>query len=188
MTTPSQPNWDSFRSYLLFLAGHHLPDRLKGKVEAGDLVQQTLLQACQKGDQYRGNSDAEAAAYLRTILKRLIVDLYRTYYSEKRDAELERSLDVSFEQSSIFAEGILQSPPSSPSRRAMRYEEADQLNQALRQLPEDQLQAIRLRHMQNLSVEQTAQAMDKTHAAVAGLLRRGLKRLRELMGPREQDS
>ena len=51
-----------FRSYLRLLAGLQLGPRLRGKVDASDLVQQTLLEAYSKRDQFRGSSEGERLA------------------------------------------------------------------------------------------------------------------------------
>ena len=59
------------------------------------------------------------------------------------------------------------------------------LTRALAQLPEDQCQAVVLKHLQGLAVAEVAQQMGRSEAAVAGLLRRGLKGLRELLAAHE---
>lgn len=51
----------------------------------------------------------------------------------------------------------------------------------LSQLPEDQRDALMLRHLGDLTVEQVARAMDKTPGAVKQLQRRGLLTLRTML-------
>jgi RNA polymerase sigma-70 factor (ECF subfamily) len=55
------------------------------------------------------------------------------------------------------------------------------LAEALVQLSDDQRLAVELKHLQGWSVADICKHTGRSEAAVAGLLRRGLKRLRELM-------
>ena len=48
-------------------------------------------------------------------------------------------------------------------------------------LPEDQRRAVELHHLQALPSAEVAELLGRSEASVAGLLRRGLKRLREVM-------
>ena len=64
----STAEFEPFRSYLQLLAETQLQTRLRSKVDAADVVQQTMLQAHQAREQFRGETDAEKAGWLRTIL------------------------------------------------------------------------------------------------------------------------
>jgi RNA polymerase sigma-70 factor (ECF subfamily) len=53
-----------------------------------------------------------------------------------------------------------------------------ELAEAISELPDDQQTAIELHHLRGLTVPEVCERMKRSPAAVAGLLRRGLKALR----------
>src|SRR5205807_9711238 len=59
---------ERYRAYLRLLARLHLDARFQGKLDASDLVQQTLLEAYRSLQQFRGGDGAELAGWLRQIL------------------------------------------------------------------------------------------------------------------------
>lgn len=167
-----------YGDYLRLLARLHLDARLHRKLDPSDVVQQTLLKAHQNADQFRGQSQGEMAAWLRRILANTMTDLLRKHkYELAGPAPLEQSI----EQSSARLEAWLHAEQSSPSEQAMRQENLIQLAEALAQLPTDQREAIEYHHLKGWPVNDIARHLERTEASVAGLLRRGLKRLRELL-------
>jgi RNA polymerase sigma-70 factor (ECF subfamily) len=70
---------------------------------------------------------------------------------------------------------------STPSQKLDQHEQAIRLADALAQLPDAQREALVLQNWDNWSLAEIAEHMGRTPAAVAGLLKRGLKRLRELL-------
>ncbi len=172
---------ERFRDYLRMLARLQLDPRLQAKLDPSDLVQQTLLEAYQVVEQMRGRSDAEVAGWLRQILAHNLADAVRKYGTGARDVNLERSLEVAVEQCSSRLEAWISGEQSTPEQQAQRQELLLRLAQALAQLPEDQRIAVDLKHLQGLSVEEISERLGRSGAAVAGLLRRGLARLRELL-------
>jgi RNA polymerase sigma-70 factor (ECF subfamily) len=172
---------ERFRHYLLLLARLHLGDQLRGKVDASDMVQQTLLEAHRKRAQFQGRTEAELAAWLRQMLAFAIADALRAAGRARRDAARERSLEAALEESSSHLGSWLAADQSSPSQQAVRQEQLLRLAEALARLPEDQRRAVELKHLQGCSVAAIAQSLGRTETAVGGLLRRGMTKLREYL-------
>jgi RNA polymerase sigma-70 factor (ECF subfamily) len=179
--SPDPAALERHRDYLALLARLHLPARLRSKLGASDVVQQTLLKAAQNWTQYRGQGDPELAGWLQRILINTLVDAVREFQGGKRDVALERSLEASLTQSSARLEAFLQASMSSPSEQLMAHEQLLQLSAALARLPDDQRQALELHYLQGQTVAEVAGHMNRTERSVAGLVRRGLQALRALL-------
>jgi RNA polymerase sigma-70 factor (ECF subfamily) len=177
----AQAKLEPFREYLRLLARLQIPHRLRSKVDESDLVQQTLMTAWAKWEQFRGEDEATLAAWLRQILANQMAGAYRRYGASIRDAARECSLEAAVEQSSARLEAWLAADQSSPSQRLQRQEELLRLAQALAQLPGPERDAVELHHLQGCSLAETAALLGKSKPAVMGLLYRGLKRLRQLL-------
>jgi RNA polymerase sigma-70 factor (ECF subfamily) len=162
---------EQYRSYLILLARMRLGE---GPLEPSDVVQQTLLEAHTKRQQFRGSTSEELAGWLRRLLFCTIADAWRTQHRDKRDiARL-----VSFEDSSAKLERWLADPGSSPSQRADHQDRLVRLAEAMSALPEDQRNALLQRYFDGSSIADIAQKMNRSVTAVAGLLKRGLQQLR----------
>jgi RNA polymerase sigma-70 factor (ECF subfamily) len=172
---------DHFRSYLLLLARIRLDRKLQGKLDASDIVQQTMMEAHQALESFRGENVAAQAAWLRQILARNLANAVRDLTREKRDVGRERSLQAGLDESASHLEGWLVADQSSPSQQAERHERALLLAQALANLPDQQREAVVLRHFHGCSLAEIAEELDSTTTAITGLLHRGMKRLRSAL-------
>jgi RNA polymerase sigma-70 factor (ECF subfamily) len=170
---------ERFRSYLLLLARVRLDPRLRPKLDASDVVQQTLLEAHRDAAQWRGRTVGEQAAWLRQILARNLANVVRDWHRDKRDVAREQPLQAALEESASRLEAWLAAEQSSPSQQAERHERAICLADALATLPENQREAVILRHWQGCSLLQIGERLGCTTAAVTGLLHRGLRKLRK---------
>jgi RNA polymerase sigma-70 factor (ECF subfamily) len=176
--TSSPLDLQRYRTYLLLLARSH--DKMGGE-EASDLVQKTMLAAHAQRAEFRGASPAELAAWLKQILRREVIDAYRHRRRLKRDVHREVPLEAEVDGSFSRMDVCLAAVESSPSQRVSREEEMISLASAIAQLPEAQREAVVLHHLQGATLAEVAARLQRTEAAVAGLLHRGMKQLRELL-------
>jgi RNA polymerase sigma-70 factor (ECF subfamily) len=172
-------NLERFRSYLLLLARARLDPLVRAKVGASDVVQQTLLEAHGDLARFRGQTVGEQVAWLRQILARNLANVVRDLRRDKRDVAREQPLQAALEESASRLEDWLAAEQSSPSQQVERHERAVRLADALAALPENQREAIVLRHWQGCSLVEIGERLGCTTAAVTGLLHRGLRNLRK---------
>ncbi|MBX3440472.1 MAG: hypothetical protein KF861_23480, partial [Planctomycetaceae bacterium] len=79
------------RNYVALVARTQVESWMQVKVDASDLVQQTLLEAHRNFSDFRGGSEAEWLAWLRRILHHNTHDFIRRYKSDKRHVHREIS-------------------------------------------------------------------------------------------------
>ena len=179
--SPDDNLLESYRGYLWALAHAQLDRRLRGKLEATDIVQQTLLKAHAGLADLRDRNPNVLVARLRQILTGVLTDELRRLHRDKRDIDRERSLAADVDQSALGMEQWLVADQTSPSMAAQRNEQLLHLANSLLALPVDQREVVILKHLRDQTLQQIADETDRTVPAVAGLLRRGLATLREIM-------
>jgi RNA polymerase sigma-70 factor (ECF subfamily) len=171
---------DGFREYLRLLARLQLSSRLAGKIDLSGVVQQTLLEAYQARDGFP-SAAAQRAAWLRRALANNLTDEIRRLGSRRQEKTDEQSLEQALEVSSARLEAWLAREESTPGRRAVHSEQLARLAEALLELPEDQRVAVEQHHLQGLSLAEAGRRLGRSREAVAGLVFRGLKKLRKLL-------
>lgn len=175
---------EQYRGFLLMRAHRFLDERLRRRLDPSDIVQHTFLEAKRDLDKFRGRSPAEFGAWLKQILRNnLATAVTQHVVTRKRSIQNEATSPNSVQNDSQAGQWIASLPgdESTPSGQVMRAEAALELMECLHQLPESQAEAIRLRYMEGQSLAEIVERMGRSETAVAGLLKRGLKKLRSLM-------
>jgi len=163
-----------YRRYLLLLSHAYVEPKLHRRLDLEGIVQQTLLEAWQSAPDRAGWS-----IWLRRLLAHNLNDELRKARAEKRDAAREQSLEVGLAESSARLGEFLAANQSSPSARINREEQALRVAIALDRLPPAQREALILQHWHGWTLAQIGEHLQRSAAAVAGLLKRGLRQLRE---------
>ena len=172
---------ERYRLYLQLLARRHLSAELRLKVDSSDIVQETMIRANRHIAKIRELEAGNRTAYLRTILVNRLRDEWRKHRFGEDSLYREQALQAEMDDSSARIEIWVESQTASPSDVVCSEERVLMVIEAVAQLPTEQRLAVELHHLMELSLDKTATEMGKTHAAVAGYLRRGLKRLRQVL-------
>lgn len=173
--------FDRFRPYLRLLAQTNLGEALKNKVEASDVVQQTLLQAHRDREDFRGKNEAQLAAWLKEILRNRILDMRRHWKVQKRDMAREVNVDKNIDDSFQRVDDWLAASQTSPSMAAHGNDMLVKLSSAVEQLPDDLRNVIVMHHLQGMKLAQIAQAVECDETTVGRRLFRAVKQLGQLM-------
>lgn len=175
---------EQYRGYLLMLAHRYLSARLRRRVDPADIVQLTYLEAKRDLSAFRGETPAEFAGWLRGMLKNNVATAVTRHVTTQKRS-MRREVDGMQRPAGDGSASVwiqqLPGSTTSPSGVAIREEAVLALLEALHQLPESQAEAIRLRYMEGLPLAQIVERMGKSDTAVAGLLKRGLRKLRTIM-------
>ena len=168
---------EGFRDYLELLARMHIDPRLRRDCDPSDVVQAVMLKAHQGNADFRGDTPEQMGAWLRQILANTLADLLRDRLRARRDIRREESLEHALNQSSLRLAACASSSDPSPSAALMGKENALRVAGAVARLPEPQREAVTLKHFEGRPLFEVANLMDRSPAAVASLLRRGLANL-----------
>ncbi len=181
---------EQFRGFLLMRAHRYMDERLRRRVDPSDVVQLTFLEAQRDLPNFRGDSPAEFGAWLKNILRNnLATAVARHVTTQKRSLKREVGGPPGLtDESAGNWIAALPDKLSSPSGQAMRAEAALELIESLHKLPETQAEAIRLRYMEGHTLAEIVERMGKSETAVAGLLKRGLQKLRGILVDPDQST
>jgi RNA polymerase sigma-70 factor (ECF subfamily) len=170
------------REYLGGVAHNQVESWLRAKVDASDLVQQTLFEAHRDFERFSGATGNELLAWLRRILTHNALDLVRQYHgTAKRQARREVHLRTAGDESAVHGVSEPASPEASPSEIVIRRDDEQRVALALAELTEDHRDVIVLRNLERLPFDDVARLMNRTRPAAQMLWMRAMKKLQDAL-------
>ena len=152
-----------YRNYVRLLARTQIDSSLRVRLDASDLVQETLMRASRDFPQFNGTTERQLMSWLRTILARNLANLLKHHRAQKRDVNQHRSLEDELDRSSMRIDRVLADSISSPSAQAARRERAVILADALARLPADYRDVIVMRHLEEAKFADIAARMGRSN-------------------------
>lgn len=165
---------ERYRPFLTLDARRQIDPGRAEECDVSGVVQHTLAEASEDFTRFQGASEGEFAAWIRRIHHHNILDRVR-----RRRPEV--SIPKAPDDTASFHWWEPAADQTSPSQRLIKGERALRLAALLQALPDAQCEAVRLRHLEGWPVERIARHLNRSVAATAGLLKRGLHALRTKM-------
>ena len=158
--------------------------RLKGRVDAGDVLQEVHLEAAQRLPDYLRKPDMPFFLWMRFLTNQRLAALCRHHLGvQARDVRREVPLQRgSPGATSVALAHCLSAHATTPSMAAMRGERKARLEEALDEMDPTDREVLALRHFEQLSNAEAAGELGINAAAASKRYVRALRRLKEILG------
>ena len=183
-----QKNWGELltrhEDRLRRMVAFRLDQRLHGRIDPLDVVQEAYLEASEHRAEYLQNPSIPFFLWLRGVVGNKLRELHRFHLGTKmRDAGREVSLyrGTMPEASSVALAAQLLGHATRPSEAAIRAEVKIRLQEALNTMDQIDREVLALRHFEQLSPAETAQVLGIKEKAAGMRYLRALKRLKEIL-------
>jgi RNA polymerase sigma-70 factor (ECF subfamily) len=180
--------WDRLlerhRGRLRRMVALRLDQRLQGRIDPSDVIQEAYLEAWTRLAEYLRQPDMPFFLWLRFLAGQQLVTLHRHHLGVKmRDAGREVSLyrGTLPETSSAALAAQLLGHHTGPSEAAVRAELKVRLQEAINQMEPLDREILALRHFEQLSRAETVAVLGIPEATASKRYLRALKRLKEIL-------
>lgn len=167
------------RDYLKRVVKLRMDRQTQRRVDASDVVQDTLVEALRQVDEFVKNPVMPVRLWLRKLaVGRLVMAQRHHLGAQKRSVRREVNLP---EQSSLSIAQQLVAGIASPSMASSRKEISRIVREAVSQLPENDREIILLQVFEGLTSTEAAQVLEIEPTAIRQRYGRALLRLRDLL-------
>lgn len=174
--------FESCRDRLARLVRLRLDPRLLGRLDPEDVLQEGWLSAARRLDHFRSRDGASLFLWLRMIVVQALTDATRRHLAtKKRDAGAEERGVASHAGNPTSLAGRLLSRLTSPTRAAVRAELAERIEGVLAGMSELDQEILVLRHFEELTNQETAEALGLHKSAATQRYLRALRRLESIL-------
>lgn len=175
---------DRHRRSLERLVRMRLDRQVQRRVDASDVVQDVLLEAHKRLDDFLADGSMPFHLWLRQLARDRIIDMHRRHRAaQKRSVDREQSLQSrSSDDSGARLAAQLKDAELTPAAATIRKELEQKFVAALDELNEDDRDLLLMRHIEGLGNSEVAQALGLSQPAAGMRHLRALRRLRKVLG------
>jgi RNA polymerase sigma-70 factor (ECF subfamily) len=182
--------FDAYRPLLERMVEFRLDPRVRGRIDAADVLQEAYLDIARRLPDYLANPHVAPFVWMRQMTLQKLVDLQRSHFRDKRSPQRElaaNAVGIEPQGTSSALATYLIAEITSPSQAAVRAEETAQLTTALQEMNEIDREVLALRHFEMLSNQQVAEVLGLTVTAASNRYVRAVTRLGEILKSYRQD-
>jgi RNA polymerase sigma-70 factor (ECF subfamily) len=174
---------DRHRDALRRMVQMRLDQKIRRRVDVSDVVQDVLLEANRRLSDYLARPAMPFHLWVRQIAKDRIIDAHRRHRaSARRSVDREQALaPIGEDRSSIDLAAQLCDPELTPAAAATQQEMARRVEQAIARLGDQDCEIVVMRHYEQLSNQEAAQALGLTEPAASMRYLRAVRRLRSML-------
>ena len=175
---------ERFRQRLKRLVGLRMDRRLQGRVGASDVVQEAMIEAARRFDEYATNPPASFYLWLRWLTADKIIDTHRRHLgTQMRDASREISLyrRPMPEACSVSLAQQLLGQITSPTNAVARAELQLVVQEVLNSMDSVDREIIVLQHFEELTIRETAKVLGIKRSTASMRYIAALKRLKQAL-------
>jgi RNA polymerase sigma-70 factor (ECF subfamily) len=162
--------------------------RLERRVDASDVVQDVLIEANRRLNEYLKNPALPFHIWLRQLARDRVIDLHRRHrVAAKRSLDREQPLAarVRLDESTMDLANQLADREMTPAEAATWHELERRFQAAIEELDDIDREVILMRHFEQLSNSEAAAALGLSEPAASMRYLRAMRRLRALLGSEE---
>lgn len=172
------------RDAVLRMVQMRLDQKIRRRVAVSDVVQDVMIDASRRLQDYLANPVMPFHLWLRHIAKDRIIDAHRRHRgSQKRSVDREQGLAVpgADDHSTMDLAAHLCDGELTPAAAATQRELAQRVEAAITELGEQDGEIIIMRHYEQLTNQEVAQALGLSEPAASMRYLRAVRRLREML-------
>jgi RNA polymerase sigma-70 factor (ECF subfamily) len=170
------------RDRLKRMVAVRMDEMLRARLDPSDVVQEAYLEVSRRLAEYDRTRAIPFYPWLRQIAWERLVELHRWHFRKKRTVVREQhdAMELSDESFGQLADGLA-AGQSTPSGRMLRRELVERVKRAMSNLDADSREILVLRHLEQLSVSESAAVLGVSVSAAKSRHFRAMQRLvREL--------
>jgi RNA polymerase sigma-70 factor (ECF subfamily) len=174
---------DRHRDALRRMVALRMDQLLKRRLDASDIVQDVLVEANRRLTDYLASSGMPFQLWLRHLARDRLIDAQRRHHAARRNVARDQPLEQPSrgDRSAFDLAALVRDHELTPAAAATHHELEMRFQAAIETLDDADREVVLMRHFEQLSNRDVAQALEISESAAGMRYLRAMRRLRALL-------